>query len=179
MHSYMYAYITATTHTTYNITSFKAIKDIEAGQEIFIRYGSARWFEIRSIPYADVDYASTMWRPDLQPLPCRQSVAQSTGADGRHSFFVREAIPADTVLEVSLCVEVPVDIVDQIPSLKDFVLTGEMETEPTAFKQIFAPSCTHTACVFADQDEAYDEDLAEQVLCFLSPLTLNQRPYTL
>ena len=114
-----------------------------------------------------------MWRPDLQPLPCRQSVAQSTGADGRHSFFVREAIPADTVLEVSLCVEVPVDIVDQIPSLKDFVLTGEMETEPTASKQTFAPSCTHTACAFADQDKGYVENLAEKVLCFLYSLSTN------
>ena len=125
----MYAYTTVATHTTHNITSFKAIKDIEAGQEIFIRYSSAHWFEIRSIPFADVDYASTMWRPDLQPLPCRQSVAQSTGADGRHSFFVREAVPSGAVIEVSLSVEVPLDIADHIPSLRDFVLTGEMESE--------------------------------------------------
>ena len=114
-----------------------------------------------------------MWRPDLHPLPCRQSVAQSTGADGRHSFWVREAIPSDTVLEVSLCVEVPVDVVDQNPSLRGFVLTGEMEIRQTAYLQTFASSRAHTACVFADQDEGYIEELAEKVLCFLSPLTLN------
>ena len=70
-----------------------------------------------------MDYASTIWRPDLHPLPCRQSVAQITRADGRHSFFVREAVPAGTVLEVSLCLEVSVVAVDQFPFLWDFVLT--------------------------------------------------------
>ena len=109
-----------------HINTFKATKDIAAGQEIFIRYGSAQWFECKNIPRADVDYASTMWRPDLHPLPCRQSVSHTTGADGRHSFAVREAVSSGTILEVSLCLELSVVVVDQFPFLWDFVLTGEM-----------------------------------------------------
>ena len=115
-------------HTSYTYTHkklFKATKDIAAGQELFIQYGSAKWFEAKSIPIVDIDYASTMWAPDLHPLPCRQSVAPTTGADGRHSFIVVGAIPAGTVLEISLCVEVSVIVVDQFPYLWDFVLTGE------------------------------------------------------
>ena len=87
-----------------------------------VRYGGADWFERRNIPYADVDYASTMWRPDLHPLPCRQNVAPTAGADGRRIFTVVEAIPSGTVLEISLCVEVSVIVVDQFPYLWDFVL---------------------------------------------------------
>ena len=102
-----------------------------AGQEIFIRYGSASWFQLKNIPYVGVDYASTMWRPDLHPLPCRQNVSHITGADGRRSFAVREAIPSGTVLEISLCLEVSVIAVDQFPFLWDFVLTGETENEHT------------------------------------------------
>ena len=73
---------------------FKATKDIAAGQEIFIRYGNAKWFEGKNVPYADVNYASTMWRPNLRPLRCRQSVDKTTGADGRHSFAVLADIPS-------------------------------------------------------------------------------------
>ena len=130
----MYTYIHTYIHTQeihVHINTSKATKDIAAGQEIFIRYGNAQWFERRNIPRADVDYASTMWRPDLHPLPCRQSVAQKTRADGRHSFAVREAVPSGTVLEVSLCLEVSVVAVDQFPFLWDFVLTGETENEYT------------------------------------------------
>ena len=88
-----------------------------------VRYGSRKWFEDKNIPYADVDYASTMWRPDLHPLPCRQNVAQTTGADGRHSFAVlADTIPSGTVLEISLCVEVSVIVVDQFPVLWDLVI---------------------------------------------------------
>ena len=105
----------------------KATKDIAAGQEIFVRYGDARWFEIKNIPYADVDYASTIWRPNLQPLPCRRNVGQTPGADGRYSFTVVEAAPPGTVLEISLCVELSTFIVDEFPYLWDFVLTGETE----------------------------------------------------
>ena len=105
--------------------TFKATKDIAAGQELFVRYGSAEWFDTKNIPYTDVDYASTMWRPDLQPLPCRKKVVQTTGADGRRSYIVREAVPSGAVLEISLCLEVPVIAVDQFPFLWDFVLTGE------------------------------------------------------
>ena len=68
MHAHMHNRYTCTQNT------FKATKDIAAGQEIFVRYGSAKWFENKNIPYVDVDYASTMWRPDLHPLPCRQNV---------------------------------------------------------------------------------------------------------
>ena len=105
-----------------HINTFKAIKDIAAGQEILIRYGSAKWFEGKSIPYADVDYASTMWRPDLQPLPCRENIHATTGADGRHSFYVPAKLPSGTVMDVSLCVDVSVNVVDQIPFLWDFVI---------------------------------------------------------
>ena len=106
------------------IQTFKASKDIAAGQEIFNWYGNAHWFQEKKIPYADVDYASTMWRPDLHPLPCRQTVAQATEADGRHKFAVLETVPSGTVLEISLCVEVSVVVVDQFPYLWDFVLAG-------------------------------------------------------
>ena len=112
-----------------HITCFKATKDIAAGQEILVRYGSAQWFESRNIPYADVDYASTRWRPELQPLACRQDVVPTVGADGQHSFAVREGMPSGTVLEISLCLEVSVVVVDQFPYLWDFVLTGEAEHE--------------------------------------------------
>ena len=108
-----------------HINTFKATKGIAAGQEILVWYGGADWFERRNIPYADVDYASTMWRPDLHPLPCRQSVRQTTGADGRHSFAVHvDTIPSGTVLEISLCVEVSLNVVDQFPVLWDFVIIG-------------------------------------------------------
>ena len=110
---------------THNI--FKAAKDIAAGQEIFFRYGGPQWFEAKNLPYTDVDYASTRWRPDLQPLPCRKNVIQTTGADGRRRYAVREAVPSGAFLEISLCLEVPVIVVDQFPFLWDFVLTRETE----------------------------------------------------
>ena len=102
----------------------KATKDIAAGQEIFVRYGDARWFEIKNIPYADVDYASTMWRPDLHPLPCRQSFNKITGADGQHRFSFPAKVPLGAVMDVSLCVEVSLNVVDQFPFLWDFVIMG-------------------------------------------------------
>ena len=114
------------THThTHTHIIFKATKDIAAGQEIFIRYGNAQWFERKNIPYADVKYESTMWRPDLQPLPLRQPVSQATGADGRHSFFVRKAVPSGTVLEVSLCLAVSTAAVDRLSYVRELVLNGE------------------------------------------------------
>ena len=64
-----------------------------------------------------------MWRPNLQPLPCRQYVHITTGADGRHSFaIVVDTIPSGAVVEISICVEVPVIVVDQFPVLWDFVI---------------------------------------------------------
>ena len=109
---------------------FKATKNIAAGQEIFYRYGSARWFEKRNIPYVDVDYASTRWRPGLDPLPCRKKVILTIDADGRHSYAIREAVPSGTVVEISLCLDVPVIVVNQFPFLRDFVLTGKMQHIP-------------------------------------------------
>ena len=109
---------------TNTYTTFKATKDIAAGQEVLVRYGSAKWFESKNISYSDVDYASTMWRPDLQPLPCRQSLRKATGVDGRHSFAVLNKLSPGTVLETSLCVEVSVIVVDQFPVLWDFVLVN-------------------------------------------------------
>ena len=105
---------------------FKATKDIAAGQEILIRYGSAEWFENKNIPYSDLAYAKTMWRPNLPPLPIRKSVTL-TLVDGQPSFYVREAVPSGTVLEVSLCLEFSLVFVDQFPFLWDFVITGETE----------------------------------------------------
>ena len=130
-----------------HINTFKATKDIAAGQEIFIQYGDAQWFECKNVPYADVDYASTMWRPDLHPLPCRHNVAPTAGADGRQSFTVIGAIPSGTVLEISLCVEVSVVVVDQFPVLWDFVLIGETENDHTGCQQTSASSRAHAACV--------------------------------
>ena len=112
------------TYTNVHIKIFKATKDIAAGQEIFYRYGSARWFGHKNISYTEVDYASTMWRPDLHPLPCRQKIVRTTGAGGRNSYAVLEAVQAGTVLEISLCLEVSVIVIDQFPFLRDFVLTG-------------------------------------------------------
>ena len=112
-----------------HVPYFKATKDIASGQEIFFQYASAQWFESKKLSYADVDYANTMWRPDLLPLPCRRKVVQKTGADGRHTFAVLQAVPSGTVLEISLCLEVSLFVVDQFPFLWDFVLTGEMENE--------------------------------------------------
>ena len=152
------------------------MKDIAAGQEIFIRYGSARGFELNNIPYVDVDYASTKWRPDLHPLPCRQNVARATGVDGRHSYVVVEAIAPGTVLEISLCLNVSVSAVDQLPFLWDFVLTGETGNEYTGCQQTSAAasSCTNSAGVFADQDGGNIGERAKWVWFFISPLTLFQ-----
>ena len=102
--------------------TFQAIKDIAAGQEILVWYGSAGWFQSKDIPYVDVDYAKTMWRPGLHPLPCRQRVRKTKGADGRPWFYVGENLPSGTLLDISLCVNVSVIVVDQFPVLWDFVL---------------------------------------------------------
>ena len=155
-----------------HINTPKATKDIAAGQEIFIRYGSAKWFEGKNLSYADVDYASTMWRPDLHPLPYRRKVAQRTRADGRHSYVVLETIRPGSILEISLCVVVSVVVIDQFPFLWDFVLIGETEHEHTGCQQTFASSHAHTACVFADQGEGNIGERAGQVLYFISPLPL-------
>ena len=97
---------------------------------------------------ADVDYASTMWRPDLQPLPRRKKVLQITGADGLRNYAVLEAVPPGTVLEISLCLKVPVVAVDQFPFLSDFVLTGETQNVHAMVVNRPVPPRTHTAIVF-------------------------------
>ena len=106
--------------------TFKVTKDIPAGQEIFVKYGTAAWFENKNLPYFDVDYARTMWRPDLHPLPCRESVRHTPpGVDGRHSFAaMADTIPSGTVVDISLCLEVSLFVVDQFPFLWDFVLVA-------------------------------------------------------
>ena len=139
---------THTQGTHVHVNTFKATKDIAAGQELFIRYSSVMWFESKNVSYIDVDYASTMWRPDLHPLPCRESVRHTTGADGQHSFTVAETMPSGAVLENSLCVEVSVIVIDQFPYLWDFVLTGETDNEHTGCQQTTASSRAYTACVF-------------------------------
>ena len=159
-----------------HIHTFKATKDISAGQEIFVRYGTALWFRCKNIRYSVVDYATTMWRPDLNPLPCRQSVAPTVGADGRHIFTVNGAIPSGTVVEISLCVQIWASVVDQFPYLGDFVIIGETENEYTGCQQTFATSRPHTACVFVDQGEGNIGESAERVLHFIHPLTLCQCP---
>ena len=94
-----------------------------AGQELLVRYGNTKWFESRNVMYVDVDYASTMWRPDLHPLPCRQRVRTTKGPDGRPRFaVVVDTIPSGTVVEISICVEVSVIVVDQFPFLWDFLI---------------------------------------------------------
>ena len=90
----------------------------------------------------------------------------TTGADGRHSYAVLEAVPSGTILENSLCVEVSVPVVDQFPFLWDFVLTGETENEYTDCQHNSASSRAHIACVFADQGEGNIGERAEMVLCF-------------
>ena len=110
-----------------HITTFKATKDIAAGQEIFVRYGGADWFDSKDVQYVGVGYAHTMWRPDLHALPCPQAITHTTESDGRHSFAVADTMPPDAVLEVSLCVEVSVVVVDQFPYLWDYVLIGETD----------------------------------------------------
>ena len=127
----------ACTHTQRiheQMNTFKATKDIVAGQEILVRYGSVEWFVSKNIPYSDVDYARTMWRPELHPIPCRQDVHIATGADGRHCVSVLAKLPSDAVLDISLCLKVPVVVVDQYPVLWDYVLNGAIAQTVCACK---------------------------------------------
>ena len=113
-----------------------------------------------------------MWRPDLHPLPRRRNVVQITRADGRHSYRILEAVPSGAVLEISLCLEVSVIVLDQFPFVWDFALTGETENEYKVFQPV---SRSHTAYVFADQGEGNIGERAELVLYFfVSPITLFQ-----
>ena len=173
IHAYIHLHARLYKRMHLYINTFKTTKDIAAGQEIFIRYGDPGWFESKNLHYVDVDYASTMWRPDLQPLPCRQSVDETTGADGRHSFFVREAVPSGTVLEVSLCLEVAVRVIDQFPFLMDFVLTGETKNGHTGCQQTSAYSRAHTACVLQIKVKRILEKFLRR---FLFPFSIHSQP---
>ena len=158
-HVHTHAHTHAHTHThtrtqririhVHKNDTFKATKDIAEGQELFIRYGGAQWFKSKNISVTNVDYASTMWRPDLHPLPCRRKVKQQNGADGRHNYTILEAVPSGTVLEISPCLEVSLIVVDQF-HLWDFVITGEMENEcRLSVANRFLPSHAHAPpCVF-------------------------------
>ena len=67
-----------------------------------------------------------MWWPEIKPLPCHKNVVQIIEADaGRRRYVVNESVPSCADLEVSLCLVVPVIVVDQFPFLWNFVLTGE------------------------------------------------------
>ena len=113
-----------THHIHGRINTFKAAKDIEAGQELLVRYNDAQWFKSKNIPYSDVDYASTIWRPDLKPLPCRKNVDLWTESDGRPTFAVQAMVSSGTVMDVSPCVKVSVIVVDQL-LLWDFALMDQ------------------------------------------------------
>ena len=88
-----------------------------------------------------------MWRPELQPLPCRQTFLEKPGPDGRTSFAVMaDTIPAGTVLEISLCVAISLNVVDQF-FLWDYVLTGAQSNTVCAREDAevrWQPVCTHT-----------------------------------
>ena len=171
MHHYIH-----TPHKYVHINTFKATTNIAAGQEIFIQYGSAQWFESKKLSYADVDYASTMWRPGLHPLPCRRKVVQTTGADGRHNFAVLKAAPSGTILEISLCLEVSVTVVDQFPFLWDFVLTGETGHEYIGCL-LPADFCLLTRIYllffFADQAKGFIRERAERVCMYIIYIMYN------
>ena len=104
-----------------HMNSSQAIKDIAPGQELLVQYGTEQWFERKNIQYTNFDYANTMWRPDLQSLPCRENVDLTFGADGRPSFAVKDNLPAGAVMDISPCVKVSLIVVDQF-LLWDFVL---------------------------------------------------------
>ena len=107
-----------------HINTLKVTKDIEPGQEILIRYGGEQWFESKNITYSDLDYASTMWRPDLHPFPCRENLNVTTGPDDRPIFSIPAALKAGTLMDVAMCVKVSLIVVDQF-LLWDYVLIDE------------------------------------------------------
>ena len=101
----------------------KAKRNIAVGEEIFVQYGDSEWFEGHGLTYVSVDPALAMWRPELTPLPCRQPVDQIAADDDDDvSYIITKDVPAGTVLETSLCLEMPPDTVDTY-SLGDVVLT--------------------------------------------------------
>ena len=85
------------------------------------------WFERNNLKYISVDAALTTWRPELTPLPCRIPVIETTAdGDGDVSFIITREVSAGTVLEISVCLKMPADLVDTY-SIGDVVLTGHTE----------------------------------------------------
>ena len=125
---------------------FKATKDIEAGQELFVFYGGKKWFDSKGVSYATVDYANTMWRPDLQPLPCWRNVEQATDANGLRSYTALSAIPSGTVLDISLCLAVPANFVGQFLVLRNSTLPGQTANVHAAYQQASDTLRTHCLC---------------------------------
>ena len=179
--TYTHACIHAYVHAHMNTCTFKATKDIAAGQEIFVYYGNASWFKDKHISPIDVDYASTRWRPDLQPLPCDQSVLQQIDPDGRRSYTVLTALQSGTVVGISVCIEVPVTVLDQFPVLRDFVLTGQTGNLHTGVANNAALPHTNTPPVLlqtpADNLNGYGTvfHLSAHALPILKPITIQKR----
>ena len=149
------------------------MKDIAAGQEVFVSYGDAEWFEDKNISYIDVDYASAQWRPELHPLPCRQNVVQRKGRDGRLRYIALADISSGTVIEISVCLEMPTIAVDKF-SLWDYALTGLMAHMHAGCHQISKPSrANYTHLMFSadPREERATGQRPESVLLFTSLLT--------
>ena len=127
MHTYTHTYIHTHIHTYAHKHAFKALTDIEAGQELFVSYGGEKWFKNKGLPLTVVDYGSTMWRPELKPLPCCLDIQQATEDNGTRTYTSLAAIPANTVVDVSLCLDVPASFIKDFPSLRDSVLPGQTE----------------------------------------------------
>ena len=101
-----------------------------------VSYGDMDWFEAKGVPYVHVDYASTMWRPKLRPLPCRVNIRHTTYEDGRDSFVVLDdTVPVNAILDISPCVKVSIIVIDQFPVLWDFVLFGATEPQTVCARE--------------------------------------------
>ena len=120
-------HIHACIHTYAHKYAFKALTDIEAGQELFVSYGGEKWFKNKGLPLTVVDYGSTMWRPELKPLPCCQNIQQETKANGARTYTSLTAIPVDTVVDISLSLDVLASAFEHFPGLRDFTLPGQTE----------------------------------------------------
>ena len=68
-----------------------------------------------------------MWRPELEPLPCRENIVLETDEGGRSIFSAPNALPAGTVMDVSPCVKISVNVADQF-FLWDAVLIATGKT---------------------------------------------------
>ena len=167
LHAYTGTHDTHSTHTHTHI--FKATKDIDAGQELFVSYGGEKWFQSKGVTYTAFDYASTMWRPDLQPLPCCQNIEQTTDDNGLRSYTALSAIPSGTVLDVSLCIDVPANFVDQFPALRNSTLPGQIQHVHAVHQQASASLRANIACVFQTPETKRKSEILLTRFC-ISPL---------